>query len=314
MPVKNSNHLSNQSYNGVITGLTEDEKKAIDDSGLLDKAASKLVYDNGFILLDKDGKVIEGQDDPVTFTDKFNVEENTIDINTLDIGMTDVAIDNVSSVDIKFNVSGTGTPLTSIKVGNTLYTNAHTDAYTKAQADAKFETITDFNSFKQTAVITSGNQTINGVKTFKEPIHTNQVANENGGALLRYKDTESVAVFGGISYPALIMGSTKRPKYSNDGSDFSGEELALLSDVQSGGGSDLPTDPTTDGDYGLLNKVASGASTKSWTEIDDVSYEDASVDEVGFVEVSAVPTDTDGTYVLKATVASGAVTFSWVKE
>lgn len=87
MPVKNINHFSNQSYNGRITGLSEDEKKAIDDSGLLDNTASKLIYDEGLILLDKFGNVIEGQDDPVKFSDKFNVENNLVDFSVESVDM-----------------------------------------------------------------------------------------------------------------------------------------------------------------------------------------------------------------------------------
>jgi hypothetical protein len=124
MPVRNKRTPSNNSYLGTITGLTEEEKKAIGDSGLLDKAASKLVYDNGFILLDKDGKIIEGQDAPVIFTDKFNVEDNKID----------VATDDVDSETLKIN--GSGSTLISIQVGNTTYTIPY----------ANYVLLTDFNT------------------------------------------------------------------------------------------------------------------------------------------------------------------------
>ena len=152
-------------------------------------------------------------------------------------------------------------------------------------------------------VMTSGDQTIAGVKTFSDPIHSNQLANEDGGALVRYKDTENASVFGGVNSKIVLMGSTHRPYYSKDGSDFNGVELALKSDITSGGSS-LPDDPTTDGDYALVNNVSSGESTHSWGGVEDVDM----------VELPAVPTSEDGTYVLKAVVSSGAVTYSWVKE
>lgn len=134
-------------------------------------------------------------------------------------------------------------------------------------------------------------------------IKTPQISNLNGNALVRYKDTENVSVFGGVNSKAVIMGSEDRPYYSKDGSDFTGVELALKSDITSGGSS-LPDDPTTDGDYALVNNVSSGESTHSW----------GGVEVVDMVELPAVPTSEDGTYVLKAVVASGAVTYSWVKE
>lgn len=293
MPVKNVNHLSNQSYNGKIVGLTEEEKKAIDDSGLLDNAASKLIYDEGLILLDKFGNVIEGQDDPVKFSDKFNVEDNLVDVNTYDTDLLDVDIDEVSSIAITMNASGSGTTLTSIKLGDTLYTIPY----------SSYVTISDFNTFKTTAVTTNTDQTISGTKTFTSHVKTDEVDNTNGNAMVRYKSTEGKNVFGGVNYGCVLMGSTDRPYYSKDGSDFNGVELALKSDITSGGSS-LPDDPTTDGDYALVNNVSSGSGTHSW----------GGVEGVDMVELPAVPTSVDGTYVLKAVVSSGAVTYSWVKE
>lgn len=323
MPVKNLNHFSNQSYDGRITGLTEDEKKAIDASGLLDNAASKLIYDNGLILLDKFGNVIEGQDDPVTFSDKFNVESNLVDINTYDTDLLNVTIEDVSSIAITMNASGSGTTLTSIKLGDTLYTIPYSN----------YVTISDFNTFKNTAVTTNTAQTISGAKTFSNPIKVDEIDNSNGNAMVRYKSSEAKNVFGGVNYDNVLMGKSDRPYYSKDGSDFVGVEIALKSDsdakqdalvsgtniktinnesilgsgnitIEGGGGSSLPDDPTTDGTYALVNNVSNGSGTQSWSDVEGVDM----------VELPAVDTSTDGTYVLKATVSSGAVTYSWVKE
>ncbi len=81
------------------------------------------------------------------------------------------------------------------------------------------------------AVTIDTKQTITGAKTFKSPIKTNEIDNESGNALLRYKETEAKNVVGGVNYDLTLMGKSDRPKYSKDGSDFEGEELALYSDI-----------------------------------------------------------------------------------
>ena len=79
----------------------------------------------------------------------------------------------------------------------------------------------------------SSEQTISGVKTFSNEVKTNQIANANDNAMLRYKETENKVVVGGSTIPTTIMGSGDRPTYSKDGSDFNGSPLALLNDVDS---------------------------------------------------------------------------------
>lgn len=76
-----------------------------------------------------------------------------------------------------------------------------------------------------------GDENHTGTETHKGIIKTNEIDNLNGNAILRYKDTENKVVVGTSEKPAMIMGSTDRPYYSKDGSDFTGEELALKSDV-----------------------------------------------------------------------------------
>lgn len=159
----------------------------------------------------------------------------------------------------------------------------------------------DGNEISKAYVNLTGDQIISGIKTFTSEIKTNQIANENDNAMLRYKPTENKIVVGGSTIETTLMGKGERPTYSNDGSDFEGKELALLSDVSGGG---LPTNPTDDGSYVLGNNVSSGESTHSWS----------STESVDFVSLPAVDTSTDGTYTLKAIVSSGEVTFSWVKE
>lgn len=70
-------------------------------------------------------------------------------------------------------------------------------------------------------------QTVDGIKTFSNYIKTPQVANTNGKALVRYKDTEQKSVYGNDSTAVVLMGNTEKPYYSNSGSDFEGKELEL---------------------------------------------------------------------------------------
>lgn len=79
----------------------------------------------------------------------------------------------------------------------------------------------------------TNNQEISGTKTFKDPIHTNQVANENGSALVSYNETKDTSVFGSVDNPCVLMGKNARPSYSNDSSDLTGSDVALLGDIPS---------------------------------------------------------------------------------
>ncbi len=74
-------------------------------------------------------------------------------------------------------------------------------------------------------------QTITGAKTFSSPIKTEEIDNTSGNAMLRNKSTEGAIVLGSSAKKAVIMGSGDRPTYSKDGSDFTGSELALKSDI-----------------------------------------------------------------------------------
>jgi len=87
-----------------------------------------------------------------------------------------------------------------------------------------------WNSWQEVVTL-AVNQTITGIKTFSDYIKTPQVANTSGKALVRYKDTEVKSVFGNDSSASVLMGNTTRPYYSNSGSDFTGNEIALYSDL-----------------------------------------------------------------------------------
>ena len=76
-------------------------------------------------------------------------------------------------------------------------------------------------------------QSISGIKTFTNEVKTNQIANVNDNAMVRFKEIEGKNVFGGITYDCVLMGKSSRPFYSKNGSDFTGNELALISDIYS---------------------------------------------------------------------------------
>ena len=74
---------------------------------------------------------------------------------------------------------------------------------------------------------------VNGLLNIVDGVKTDNINNTNGNAMLRYKPTENKIVLGGSTIPTTIMGSGDRPTYSKNGSDFTGNELALKSDVDS---------------------------------------------------------------------------------
>lgn len=76
-------------------------------------------------------------------------------------------------------------------------------------------------------------QTITGAKAFSKPIAVDEIDNSKGNAMARYKETENKIVLGSSNFPTVLMGSDDRPYYSKDGSDFDGEEMALMDDVTS---------------------------------------------------------------------------------
>lgn len=72
-----------------------------------------------------------------------------------------------------------------------------------------------------------GNEFHYGTETHKGIIKTNEIDNLNGNAIVRYKDTEGKTVIGTSEKPTVLMGSSDRPYYSKDGSDFNGTELEI---------------------------------------------------------------------------------------
>lgn len=99
----------------------------------------------------------------------------------------------------------------------------------KSRDDGAIESV-DVGADTSNLVDLTSAQSVSGVKTFTNEVKTNQIANVNDNAMVRFKETEGKNVFGGISYDCVLMGKSKRPFYSKDGSDFSGSELALLED------------------------------------------------------------------------------------
>ena len=81
-----------------------------------------------------------------------------------------------------------------------------------------------------------GDEAHAGTSTYKGVIKIEEIDNRDGNGMVRNKSTEGAMVFGSSAKQAVIMGSGDRPMYSKDGSDFTGVELALKSDVPTGGG------------------------------------------------------------------------------
>ena len=117
------------------------------------------------------------------------------------------------------------------------------DTETSERKTGDSSTLTNAKNYTDTkdsnVVHLTGAETITGAKTFNESItvkidkyiKVNEIDNTNGSALVRYKSAEAKNVFGGVNYDAVLMGKSTRPYYSKSGSDFSGSELALKSDV-----------------------------------------------------------------------------------
>lgn len=84
------------------------------------------------------------------------------------------------------------------------------------------------NNISDKNVSIEGAQTISGKKTFTSGIQTDEIDNTSGQPLVRYNGRN---VFGGINHGCTLMGNEDRPYYSKDGSNFTGNELALLSDI-----------------------------------------------------------------------------------
>ena len=112
---------------------------------------------------------------------------------------------------------------------------------------------------------TDTDQTVDGIKTFSNYIKTPQVASVEGKGLVRYKETEGKSVYGNDSTGNVLMGNTDRPSYSKSGSDFNGNELALLSDLNDKleasnikAGTNITV--STSGNDVTINAVAEGAS------------------------------------------------------
>lgn len=64
------------------------------------------------------------------------------------------------------------------------------------------------------------------------PLQVDEIDNSNGNAMLRYKSTENKVVVGTSEKPLTLMGSGDRPTYSKNGSDFSGEEITIKTDIK----------------------------------------------------------------------------------
>ncbi len=82
-------------------------------------------------------------------------------------------------------------------------------------------------------VTMSTEQTITAKKKFTAAVKADSINDSNNYGMVRYRTYNSGTqhIFGDSNATAVIMGSSARPFYSSSGTDFSGSELALKSDL-----------------------------------------------------------------------------------
>ena len=192
----------------------------------------------------------------------FYIDRNPIQIGDIESKSDYPAIiERISAAETKASVAQTAAADAKKKVDGVMddyYTNTQVDtkiSEASSAADSKISALSSSVDTKISAVSSdvdskvsdldskvvhkTGVETISGQKTFNDIltvksdkyIKTNEIDNTSGNALVRFKSTEGKNVFGGIGYDNVLMGKSTRPYYSKDGSDFSGTELALKSDV-----------------------------------------------------------------------------------
>lgn len=135
-----------------------------------------------------------------------------------------------------------------------LQTNINNETSARQSADNTLQS--NINTLDGQVVKLDTDQTVDGIKTFSNYIKTPQVASVEGKGLVRYKETEGKSVYGNDSTGNVLMGNTDRPSYSKSGSDFTGTDLALYSDVTT------ETSARTSADTTLQSNIDSEASTR----------------------------------------------------
>ena len=175
-------------------------------------------------------QVIENTEYILSFEDRISGWDDKINDTVEKVDGQD---SKISAIDTK--VSGYDNRINTLESNSKSQSSKISDIESKdTSRDSKIASLeTDVNSISNSYVSTNAPQQITGTKTFTSPVKTDEIDNTNGNAMLRYKSTENKVVLGGSTIPTTIMGSGDRPTYSKNGSDFSGNELALKSDVDS---------------------------------------------------------------------------------
>lgn len=207
--------------------------------------------------------------DPVAYTDKENtfISNNTFKEYAEFLKSPQILYGGTSSsLGYDFYVGAHGQAVTSYRA-EYIYHSGHAFQFPEAsgtlaltgnitEAVANKQNIlvsgTNIKTINNTTILGSGNidlsksyvdfasnQTITGIKTFSEHILTDMICAEDESALVRkYYRTgtkDYCDVFGSVKYNTVLMGNVKRPFYTNVGSDFTGTELVLSSDLENYG-------------------------------------------------------------------------------
>ncbi len=161
-------------------------------------------------------------------TNKTNIDTNKTNIEN--------EIKNRTSSDtaLQTNINTVSDSLSSeitnrTKADEVLQTNITTEIANRQSADNTLQS--NIDALDGQVVKLGTDQTIPSIKTFSNYIKTPQVASVEGKRLVRYKEAEGKSVYGNDSTGNVLMGNTDRPSYSKSGSDFTGTDLALYSDV-----------------------------------------------------------------------------------
>ena len=181
--------------------------------------------------------------------------------------------------------------ITASNIGLGAVVNTGDSATPTSGGTTKFTTGGAYTLKQSMVDLTSQQTNISGLKGFTGGIRTDDLYSNVGQSMVRSKDTISKVVFGNEQRAAVLMGNTTRPYYSSSGTDFTGVELALKSDITSGGSVSIYKHDVTISLDCQAHRVGSSSGTAS--PISDVHYTDFSLSSEPYT-MSRFPTTVDG--------------------
>lgn len=177
------------------------DKRVVDNF----KSLPQQVIENTEYILSFEDR-ISGWDDKINSNvEKVNAQDSKISALDTKVGTYDTRIESLES---------------SSKSQISKITSIESKDVTQDSKIAALET--DVNAISNNYVSTNGPQDITGVKTFTQPIKSNEIDNTNGTALV--KSSTSGVEIGNTSQALLLKGSTDHAKYNDN-------EIALKKEV-----------------------------------------------------------------------------------